>query len=659
MKNLSLLIVLFLFIFSAQAQNNKTLLEIGGEKIGVDEFLHIYKKNNSSDFEKKDVNEYLELYINFKLKVLEAQNLKMDTGNVFKDEYAGYKYQLAKNYISENEIVKKQMERAYERNKTEFKFDHILIKVAKGANAKTRNIAYKKALGIKKRLDKGEDFEKIVAEVSDDKSASRTKGHFWYMAAAKIPFKIQEFAFDDKTGKYSDPILTKFGYHIVKVIDKREALGSVKVKHIMILASQDASKEEQELAKHKIDSIYAKIKEGEKFENLVKLSDDKGTSNKGGELPWFTTGRMVPEFETAAFSLKEKEEITKPIKTMFGWHIIKLADTKDYPSYKESEKSIKEMIGRDPEMQEEAKEYVLRKLKKEFDFKEISNPKDLFKKLDSTVFDAKWEIKNEDAFTKSLFTIKSGQDSQKKIIFNELDFANFIENSQKKQKSIDLKTYITQIYNDFIYKTLVDAEIETLPEKYPEYKYLINEYYAGILLFDITDSVVWRKAVEDTIGLKKFYQSRKKDYAGMVKLDLSIFEYSGKKALNKAKPILTSKKSDNLTDEEIVNKISKGKNTLKLLEAKTYSEGENKYADKVFELEKNGKIIENQKFVLLKNENVIIALNKIEKIGEKSFDQIKGIIIADYQNYLDTKWIKELRKKYKVEVNKDVLDGIK
>ena len=661
MKKIIFGLIILFSGFSGFSQDDEILLEVGGNKITVGNFLHIYNKNSGSEVEKKDLNEYIEMYINFKLKVLEAQNLKMDTSQAFKDELAGYSQQLAKNYSVENKVVEKMMKRAYERNKTEIKFDHILIKAGEGADVKVKNEAYEKALKIKKRLDSGEDFDKVAAEVSDDKSASRLKGHFWYIPAAKIPLKIQEFGLNDKTGKFSDPIFVGGDYHIVRVMDKRPALGSVKVAHIMIMSPATASEKEKENAKKTIDSIYAKLKSGEKFEDLLKHSQDKGTASKGGELPWFTTGKMVPEFETAAFAIPKKSDYTEPVKTDFGWHIIKLLDKKDYPTYEESEKSIQKMVNENPEMSQEIKNEVIEILKKEFQFEKVSHPKELLTAIDSTIFQGIWELNSDLQLQNKLFTLVEGKSSNKtaKVIFNELDLANFIAANQVKQKSITIKDYLEKANDNFIYRTLIDAEAETLEEKFPEYKYLINEYYDGILLFDITDSVVWKKAVSDSIGLRNFFETNKNEYRTKLKINISIFEYTDEKILKKAKPVIADKLKDNLSDQDIVQKVSGGKDNFKFIETGEYAQGDNEIGDIIIEMKKKSEIIENQKFVILQDNKLIVALNSIQETDTKDFEEIRGIIIADYQNKLEEDWIKQLRSKYKVKVNKDILEKIK
>ncbi len=652
MKRIQIIILTLILSISLSAQKSDILLTIDNKKISSDEFVHIYTKNNSSEISEKSVDEYLELFINFKLKVVEAENLKMDTNNVFINEFTGYKNQLSKPYLTENEKFEEMTKESYERGKTDAKLDLIFIKMDKNASPEDTLLAYNKALNTRKRIAKGEDWDKVAGEVSDDKSVSKSKGHLSFISVSKIPpYSIQNFIFAAQKNELSMPLKTKFGYYIIRLVDTRLNPGEITVSHIMISAPDNLSKTEDSLKKLKIDSIYKRLQAGDNFEKMTVLSDDKGTAKNGGKLRPFTTGKMVPEFEATAFALKNPGEISKPIRTSFGWHIIKLIEKKPYPKYEDKEKDIRKQIERDIEKKEIIQKYVTNKLKNRFNFKEHKSIKNFYTSVDSSIFKAKWDSKKAKNIKGLLFTIND-------VKFSSSDFSIFIENNQKKRIPIPIASYVDEKYKDFVYESLVNIEKEKLPDLYPEYGYLMKEYHDGMLLFDLTKNEVWDKAINDSVGLKNFYDENIDIYNKQTKIDISCFSYSKNRYLSKAEKLL-SKSDGKYSDDEIINKISTNPKNFKKEISGNFVKGDNIISDKVLNLVKEGKIIENQRIVKLPKEKKIIYIRNISKASSKPFNEIKGIIIADYQDYLEQKWITKLKKKYKIKINKEILDVIK
>jgi peptidyl-prolyl cis-trans isomerase SurA len=644
--------VLFISTAIVAFAQNETLLTIGGESIPVDEFMHIYKKNNSNEFETKKAKDYMDLFVNFKLKVIEAESLKMDTAADFKNELAGYRDQLAKPYMIENQIIEKLAKEAYERSKTEVKLDHILVKISKNADPKDTLIAHSKAINIVQRIKNGEDFEKVARETSDDRSVGRTGGHLWYMPISTMPYSLQKFASSAKINDLSNPIHSQFGYHIIRILEKRPAHDQVKVAHIMIAAPENLTDGEKALKKVKIDSIYQELRNKKDFAELAKLSDDKGSATQGGELPWFGTGRMVPEFEKVAFELKNKGDYSMPVKTSFGWHIIKLIDNKPIATYQEEEKNLKSAVEKDEIREILVENFVMSNLKNSLHFKQITEPSAFYIFVDSTVYNAAWNAEKTAGAQNVLFTIGKGN-------FTEKDFAQFIESSQVKSKPIPINVYVDEKYSDFVYQSLENIEKNDLEKTNSDFKYLMQEYHDGILLFDLTDKMVWSKAVKDSLGLREFYEKNKENYRVQTKADLSIFNYSDKKTLKNAEKLLNNKIDKNLTDEQIVKEISGGvKEKFQLIYSGLYSKNDNPSADKVIIGLKDGSIKKNQKIVVYPETQTIVFINKIEDSEGKPFEEIKGIVISDYQNLLEEKWIESLKKKYPVKINEAVLNKI-
>ncbi|MCD4791781.1 MAG: peptidylprolyl isomerase [Bacteroidales bacterium] len=652
MRKITILTVLVLFVFSVFGQKIETLMTVGNKNVSADEFVHIYKKNNTDNLNEQSIDEYLELFKKFKLKVVEAESLKMDTSKAFIDELAGYRDQLAKPYLIENIKYDQLINEAYERNQSEIKLDIIFIKLKKNASPEDTILAYEKAVKVRNRILGGEDFGKVASETSDDRQAANNKGHLSYLPVLRIPYSIQSYAFSPEKNKLSMPLRTDYGYYLVKLADTRPAQGFVKVAHIMISSADQLSDEEKETKKNKVDSIYNRLQAGDKFEDLIIFSDDKGTAKKGGELPEFTTGRMVPEFEAVAFALKNPGDYGEPVKTTFGWHIIKLIEKKPPESMEEQKEKIRKTIEKDPERKKLVKEFVINKLKKEYNFKKLNGPDAFYSMVDSTIYKSKWVYQSDENSNKTLFVIKGKN-------FTENSFGKFIEINQKRNKTGEISSTVNKMYDDYIYESITDAEKAGLEDKHKEFKYLMQEYHDGMLLFDLMKNEIWDKASEDTIGLRKYYDDNIQIYNDQTELDISVFKYADDNHYNDAVKYL-NKSRKKYTDDVLVKKVaSDDAESFKKIEAGFYSKGQSIFADKVFRMMKENKLEDNQKIVNLSLENTMICINGKRKSKVKPFEEIKGVIIADYQMFLEENWMEDLKKKYKIKVDEKVLNKVK
>ncbi|NPA68595.1 MAG: hypothetical protein GXO50_08305 [Chlorobi bacterium] len=649
MKHISLTAILLLFAVTIFSQNKDILLTVGNNKISGDEFLYIYKKNNADNINKESVDEYLKLFTNFKLKVTEAENLKMDTAKSFKKEFEGYKTQLAKPYLTENIKWKEFIDEALKREQKELKLDIIFFKLERNPSPEDTLEKYNQALKVREEILKGKDFDSIAVANSDDRNVRRNKGHLSYLKPLHIPYVIQNFAFNAKKGELSMPLRTDFGYYLVRLVDIRPRQGYVKVAHIMIAANDEMPDSEKIAKKAEADSIYARLKAGEKFENLVKLSDDKASAGKNGELPEFTTGRMVPEFETAAFALEKPGDFSKPVKTRFGWHIIKLISKRPPDNIEKNKDKIKKVVKNDKERQKAVKNFVTETLKTKFKYKEEKSPEIIINLLDSAIFDGKWKMPVTKKPDYTLFSLNGKK-------YSDRDFGHFIEKNQKRTAEKDLKKLVKKYYDDFVYETLQKTELENLENTKPEFAYLLKEYHDGMLLFDLMKQEIWDKASEDTTGLKKFYDDNyEKRYSKQIRYDISVFKYKKNKDAKKAIKLLLNSRNE-YPDSVLVEKIGKNKpDRFSLVEKGEFSKGENIYADKIFNLENP----DAEKVYTFPEDKIIIAVNAKKISKAKSFDQIKGTVISDYQNYLEEQWLKKLKQKYPVTVNNEVLNKIK
>lgn len=630
----------------AQTSNNDpVIMTISGKNIYKSEFENIYHKNSNKEnaADKKSVNEYVDLFVNFKLKVKEAEDLGMDTTDAFKSELEGYRKQLAAPYLVDNEVNEKLLREAYERMKMDVKASHILIKLDPNALPKDTVAAYNKIIAIRNRILKGEDFGTVAKQTSDDPSAKENNGDLGYFTALQMVYPFETMAFNTKPGEVSMPVRTRFGYHIIKVHDKRQAQGQLLTAHIMVKAPKNMSKEDSTNARNKINEIYSKVQQGGDFAELARqYSDDKGTAKKGGELPWFGTGRMVAEYEKAAFALKKNGDYSEPVLSQFGWHIIKRIDKKELPTFEEMKNELKSKVSKDSRSQK-SKESMIAKIKKEYKFKENLKSRDEFiKVMDTTYFEGKWSAEKAKALNKELFSI-----GDKK--YSQTDFAKYLESRQTKSKKTDFRQLIEAMYNGYVDQACISYEDSKLASKYPEFRLLLEEYRDGILLFELTDKKVWSAAVKDSAGLANFYAKNKNNYLWDDRVEATVYTCKDAKVAEQAKKLMKKKK----TDEDIVKTINKDSQLNIKVENGKYLKGDNDIVDKVEWTPGMSKD------VVKDNQVSFVMINKILAKEPKTLNEAKGLVTADYQNYLEKQWVEELRKKYPVKINQDVLMTVK
>lgn len=652
-KNFAFCAIL-LFSFTAFAQTNtdsRTLFTAGGDKVAVSEFTYVYNKNNvnnQADFSEKSLRDYLNLYENFRLKVKEAEAMHLDTINSLRSELEGYRKQLAKSYLTDREISDKLITEAYERSKTEVNASHILVRCDENANPADTLAAFKKITALRKRIDKGEAFEKVAKESSEDPSAKTNDGNIgWFTVFGTIyPFETSVYTL--KKGEISQPVRTEFGYHLVKLNDSRPSRGQIHVAHLLIRFPEKATQQQMDSVKKKIDSVYALISTGKvAFDEAVKtLSDDKATRVKGGELQWFGSGsnvRMVPEFEDAAFALAKDGDYTKPVKTQFGYHIIKRLEKRDIAPFSEAKGDIKKRVERDSRSQV-AKTVLIERIKKENNFTQFADVRTAFtSKIDSGIFNGNYKADSTLRTNKALFVLAGKS-------YTQADFADWIEKNTKHRTDKAKDALLNEYYDAFVAAKCLEYEEGTLEAKKPEFKNLMKEYKDGILLFELMDRQVWTKAVKDTIGLEAFRKNNEQKYMWGNRAVVEIYNCNDEKICNDAYKLAQKKKSA----DEIKTKLNKegAKAHVSTINGK-YEKGQYDVVDKIEwkpGLTAINKINDSSfQFVLVK---------EIAGPEPKSLKEAKGYIVSDYQEYLEKTWLSDLRNKYPISVDETVFKSL-
>jgi len=630
---LSVLCGAFALVISAQ-----DVLTIDSQKISLDEFTNIfYKNNNNTELTKEYLDEYMQLFVNFKLKVKEANDLGLDTIEAFIIELDGYRIQLAKPYLKNKEFDENMLTEAYDRMKQDIRASHILIAVDEKASVQQEKEAYDKVLAIRSSiLANTISFAAAAKKNSDDKSALSNNGNLSYFTAFMMVYDFETAAYGTEIGKISMPIRTKYGYHIIKVTDKRVASGEVKVAHIMFKSGQGSDEKKLNEAKDNINKIAELLKNGEEFSDVAeRFSEDRSTAVKGGSLPAFGVGKMVPGFESVAFGLKEVGDVSAPFRTEYGWHIITLLERKGIPTFEEVKAELKRKIQSDSRG-ELSKEALFAKLHKTY--KVVNSPK---------VYTA-FRMKAANTIATGTFSSSSSNNTKLVTVNGQAitvsSFVNYILLNQTVGSDIDA------MYTAFVNLELLAYEESQLETKYPEYKALLQEYREGILLFDLTNSKVWTKAVEDTVGLQNFFTANNSNYTWENRVDATVYSCIDLATAISVKRAIYKKHRGNITDAEILTKINTDAPLSLQINTKKFVKGENEYIDAV-----DWKLGIAADIKTKDGSYIIVDIHEVLASGVKALNETRGKVISDYQNALEVEWIASLQEKYKVSINKEVL----
>ena len=638
----------FLISFTSNAQNNtkQVLFTIDDKPYYTDEFSRIYKKNLDlvKDDSQKDLNQYLQLFVGYKLKVKKAYKLGLQNGPQYQSELKSYRAQLAKNYFNDTKITEELVEEGYNRLQKEIRASHILILVDENASPEDTLKAYKKIEDISKKAIAGEDFENLAVQYSEDPSAKENKGDLGYFSAFRMVYPFENAAYNTQKGKISKIIRTRFGYHILKINDIRANRGEITVAHIMILNPKQ--EETDKNAEKTINEIYKKIQQGEKFEDLAKqFSEDKSSSSKGGVLNRFSSGQLSSEeFENVAFSLDKAGDISKPFQSEFGWHIVKLIEKHPIKSMDEMKSELETKIGKD-DRSKKITASLNEKLRKKYTYKRDNKQYSLISKLVTNDFyDSKWALpENAKDFTAPILTINT-----KKI--DGKTFLDFIDKQQKAGLKIKpLSKLVDTLYDKFLDEQLTAYYDENLETEFPEFANVMEEYRDGLLLFDLMEKEIWDRAKTDTLGLKNFYDEHKMEHMWKKRVDVTIASSTNQDMIKKAQAFLKKNEKpqvikDKLNLNNVINVMTNNG---------VFEEGSDalpktmKYDVGVSDVFKEGEYY------------FVTKVDKILPESVKTLDECKGKIVNDYQQYLEQRWVDDLKQEFIVKINQDVFESVK
>lgn len=624
------------------------LFTIDGIPVFLEEFERTYNKNNNlPGYENMPVEEYLEMYINFKLKVTEAQRLGYDTMTSFVNEFAGYREQLAKPYLQDKQVIEQLVEEAYERSVIEVNASHIMMLLPDYPSPEDTLHIYRKIMGVRDRLIKGEPFEAIAMETSEDPSVGTNQGNLGWFFAFTMVYPFEDAAYKTDVGEISLPVRTQYGYHIIKVNNRRKALGEIKLAHIMIRAGINESDEIVNNARDRIDRCYDLINQGSDFGEVARMvSEDAGSSANNGQMQWLRSGQLPSDIEEQVFILKDSGDFTQPLRSVYGWHIFQLIDRRPLGSFDEMRAQLEEKVMADQRIliSEEA---IINKIKTQSGFiKYADNVEHLLQLMDSSVYLGQWNPMVLSNLIEPVFAIGEKEYLQK-------DLADHIANTAQYSKNESLQNILHRKCEELIQNELIEFRKQRLEEEYPDYKYLLKEYHDGILLFNISDDLIWKRAVQDSAGLNEFYQDHQSDYMWGERADLSIYTLDDSSYLDKIHRFAKKKYRKNWSDQELMQIVcGNDSDRCVSIENVKYEKGENQMAGQI--RWKKGAVQE----IHHENGIQVIFLNAILPPEPKQIHEARGVIVSDYQDYLDRQWVEELRSKYSVKVNEEVLNKL-
>lgn len=640
--------------------DKKVLMTIGDQPVTVKEFNDVYTKNNLKGdvVEKKTVDEYLDLYATFRMKVMEATEMKLDTSAKFQKELAGYRKQLAKPFLSSDNITDELLQEAYQRKLKDIRASHILIRCDKHALPSDTLKAYNKAMEIRKKALKGDDFGDLAVRYSEDPSAKDMKatettpfrkgnrGDLGYFSVFDMVYPFETGAYNTKEGEISMPVRSDFGYHIIKVESVTDAMGTIQAAHIFLQLPADASAEDEAAMKTKADNIYKELmdQEGKNWNEAVSnYTDDRGTVSRGGALSNFTVSRIVPEFIEVCKSI-EINEIAKPVRTSYGYHIIKLLGKSGVGSFEKESKGLTERIEKDMRSKK-SEEVVLRQVRKEYNFK--ANDKNIeafMATADSSILNAAYEPSSEVKMDATLFTIDGKATKVSELV-------DYIKEKQMPQKYVTAPTYAYQLYETFANEKVMTYADEHLEEKYPEFKALVQEYRDGILLFDLMDLEVWNKAVKDTTGLKEFHERNAAKYMWEDRVFATLVTVNRAEAL----PSVMALIDGGTPLDSLRSFITRDSIPYTFVRKGYFQKGDNQFVDQTEW--KEGVV--NQIHSTVDESTVVVCIREVRKPEQKTLREAKGLVTSDYQVELEDKWVKSLREKYPVKVDEAVLKEVR
>lgn len=648
LKIFSLLITAILFFSCSTQHSDIVIAKYGGEKVTMAEFEKAYAKN-SGGYEKASNDSYdnyknfSDLYVNFKMKLKDAYERGYDKDENLLNELSDYKKKVGSSYIQEKYLVEPNLKELYERRKEEIRASHLMIRPEQtGGDEPARTIAQALLDSI---LNMGMSFEELTKVHSQDQFSKDRGGDIFYFTAGQLPYEFEDACYKTPAGTvHPEVVKTKFGYHIIKVTERKPRIPKIQAAHILVSFMNQEGEVDSIGARARIEEVAAKLKQGQDFAELAKeYSDDTGTKERGGDLGFFERRMMVQPFDEAAFNL-QVGEISDIVETQFGYHIIKLLGRGEIQSFEQEKENLKTILKR-LRYQDIYNEYV-NQLKKEFAFSINNNALQVIvEKSDSSLVGADYPNPDE---VKDLVVYSYGNINQ--------NFENFYNRLRKDTEFTGRKFEIenlTNAINKYSSEELLEYKALGLDSLDQNFADLMNDYKNGIFIFKLQEDEVWNKIVLDSIKLVQYYEQNKDKYRWS---DRAAFTEIWVLKDSVAQAYLSQIRNGEVDFDSLAKKTERASVMLKEGKYDITSTSNSDLARVAFDLEKEGDISD-----IYPNSGgySIIRLDKKDPARIKTFEEAKAEVTGAFQELeskrLESQYIESLKKKYQPVIYYDNL----
>ncbi len=648
---ISAILIVFSFIISSCSGNKELVVaEYGNENITLNEFENAYAKNTGSYEAAKDdsmgqYKDFLDLFVNYKMKLRNAEVRGLATDPEVNKELNDYQKQVGRSYILERALFNPAIEDLYQKRKEEIRVKHIWIKPLNENFDSAKTVAD----SLLKRIQAGEKFEDLAKQYSADTFSREEGGDIYYITAGMTIPSFEDAIYNTPENEiYPEPVKTPYGYHIIKVTDIQERKPQIRASHILIDFKDETGKLDSAAARKQAEEIKARLESGEDFAALAKqYSDDKGSAEKGGDLGFFGRRQMVKPFDQEAFSLN-KGEISDIVKTQFGYHIIKVTDVKDYPPLAEQRQELREIFQKTT-YQQEYKNFI-DSLKNEFNYSKNESGIDyVLQHSDSAKFNIAYdESKLRDAAKDTvLFSINNNGVILDSLMMN-VKSDNQLQNSDINEKTLGdaIDKYSTEL--------LLENKALVLDRQDPEFANLMQDYRNGIYIFNLQENEVWNKIDIDSVALKNFYNKTKEDYRWDERVDLSEIFARNEAAIKEYYSLLQNGADFDSLASAVTERRSFREKAGNWGALEVDESDLSKAAAKL----KPGEF--SEPFKSDKGWS-IVKLNSFKPAGEKTFEEAKPEVASKFQEAeskrLEDEYLQKLKKLYHPKIYYDKLQA--
>lgn len=681
--------LLFNFHFSLCVAQDPVIMEVAGQQIRQSEFMHdfmqsvgdnLIKKGNVTEQEKRaSLDEYVDLYANFRAKLVDAHSLGLDTTPDMLKEFARYRADLAAPYLIDSNMLLSIMHEAYERNRYALHTAHILVRVSPDADPEDTLAAYQHALELRKRIVNGEDFFTVAIDetrrLNPRAQVSPHEGELNYFSSFDMVYPFENAAYNLQPGEVSQPVRTRFGYHIIKLFDRVEFYGKVTLQHFWL---RDAS------ARNNIGFIYNQLQNGTPFEMVARQSDDESSANTGGYIYNASMSQLPQEYVKVLSGLKEGEFST-PFLTRYGWHIVKLVSKDTLPPYETMVPYYKQRMTRDQRGSASRKSFVAssrkkygivdytttpveikgKKTKKKQSVQMMADLNEITSLLNDSVFSGEWRYRPDSIHDRRTLIAVPNRE------YNAIDFGRYIRLHQKMERTIPLASYVKQRYEDFLDSVTVVYADSQLEKENPEFAALVEEYRKGLIIFNYNDKMIWSAAIRDSVGFAAFYdrESRKKSLSNTAdsiffwrtRARVVVLSVADSLCLQPDKAVKLVKKAvkKNSSSSEMQQMLQK-----KVDAKKCHVDTPISYSLELVEQTRQELLDDSQwqrgiYTVAVGKGYRILVVQEILPPSLKEQMEARGYYLNAWQNEVERNLTQSLRKKYDVKIDRNVVSKIR